>query len=50
VLTGHRCLSAGIEQNLLTALVPKFSSRLPGMQDYLEPAAAMQKLAGGTAS
>jgi putative spermidine/putrescine transport system substrate-binding protein len=46
VLTGTDALSAGIQQNLLTPLVPKFNSRLPGMRDYLEPAAAMQKLAG----
>jgi putative spermidine/putrescine transport system substrate-binding protein len=47
VLTGVDGLSAGIDQGLWTALLPKYADRLPGMKDYLEPAAAMQKLAGG---
>jgi putative spermidine/putrescine transport system substrate-binding protein len=47
VLTGVDGLSAGIEQGLRTPLLPKYSSRLPGMQDYLPAAAAMQRLAGG---
>jgi putative spermidine/putrescine transport system substrate-binding protein len=46
VLTGVDGLAAGIDQNLWTALLPKYADRLPGMKDYLEPAAAMQKLAG----
>jgi putative spermidine/putrescine transport system substrate-binding protein len=45
VLTGTDGLSAGIEQGLFTPLLPQFADRLPGMQDYLEPAAAMQELA-----
>ena len=46
VLTGVDGLSAGIEQGLWTPLLPKYASRLPGMQEYLPGAAAMQKLAG----
>jgi putative spermidine/putrescine transport system substrate-binding protein len=46
VLTGVDGLAAGIDQNLWTALLPKYADRLPGMKDYQEPAAAMQKLAG----
>jgi putative spermidine/putrescine transport system substrate-binding protein len=45
VLTGTDGLSAGTEQGLFTPLLPQFASRLPGMQNYLEPAAAMQELA-----
>jgi putative spermidine/putrescine transport system substrate-binding protein len=45
VLTGVDGLSAGIEQGLWTPLLPAYASRLPGMQDYLPGAAAMQKLA-----
>jgi putative spermidine/putrescine transport system substrate-binding protein len=46
VLTGTDGLSAGTEQNLFTPLLPQFADRLKGMQNYQEPAAAMQKLAG----
>lgn len=45
VLTGTDGLGAGLEQNLFTTLLPQFATRLPGMKDYLEPAAAMQQLA-----
>ena len=46
VLTGVDGLAAGIDQNLWTPLLPTYASRLPGMNDYLAGAAAMQKLAG----
>ncbi|MFG3685086.1 ABC transporter substrate-binding protein [Micromonospora sp. NPDC047740] len=46
VLTGVDGLAAGIDQNLWTDLLPTYADRLPGMKDYQEPAAAMQKLAG----
>jgi putative spermidine/putrescine transport system substrate-binding protein len=46
VLTGVDGLSAGVDQGLWTALLPKYADRVPGMKDYLDPAAAMQKLAG----
>jgi putative spermidine/putrescine transport system substrate-binding protein len=46
VLTGVDGLAAGIDQGLWMDLLPKFEDRLTGMKDYLEPAAAMQKLAG----
>jgi putative spermidine/putrescine transport system substrate-binding protein len=46
VLTGTDGLSAGTEQNLFTPLLPQFADRLKGMQNYQEPAAEMQKLAG----
>jgi putative spermidine/putrescine transport system substrate-binding protein len=46
VLTGVDGLAAGIDQNLWTPLLPTYQSRLPGMNDYLPGAAAMQKLAG----
>jgi putative spermidine/putrescine transport system substrate-binding protein len=46
VLTGVDGLAAGIDQNLWTPLLPGYQSRLPGMSDYLDGAAAMQKLAG----
>lgn len=45
VLTGTDGLSAGTEQGLFTPLLPGFADRLGGMDDYLEPAAAMQELA-----
>jgi putative spermidine/putrescine transport system substrate-binding protein len=45
VLTGNDGLSAGSEQGLFTPLLPQFADRLTGMQNYLEPAAAMQELA-----
>ncbi|MEU4482201.1 extracellular solute-binding protein [Micromonospora sp. NPDC023966] len=46
VLTGVDGLSAGIDQGLWLDVLPKFQSRLTGMNNYLAPAAAMQKLAG----
>ena len=46
VLTGVDGLAAGIEQNLWVPLLSGYASRLPGMNDYLPGAAAMQKLAG----
>jgi putative spermidine/putrescine transport system substrate-binding protein len=46
VLTGVDGLAAGVDQGLWMDVLPKFQDRLPGMKDYLEPAAAMQKLAG----
>jgi putative spermidine/putrescine transport system substrate-binding protein len=45
VLTGTDGLSAGAEQGLFTQLLPQFSDRLSAMENYLEPAAAMQELA-----
>ncbi|WP_219415065.1 ABC transporter substrate-binding protein [Pseudonocardia nigra] len=45
VLTGTDGLSAGAEQGLFTQVLPEFSDRLTAMDDYLEPAAAMQELA-----
>jgi putative spermidine/putrescine transport system substrate-binding protein len=46
VLTGVDGLAAGIDQNLWNSLLPTHASRLPGMNNYLPGAAAMQKLAG----
>src|SRR3954464_4900209 len=46
VLTGVDGLAAGIDQNLWTPLLPTYAGRLPGMNDYLPGATAMQKLAG----
>ncbi|WP_432891914.1 ABC transporter substrate-binding protein [Kribbella sp. CA-245084] len=46
VLTGTDGLAAGREQGLWTDLLTKYSDRLPGMKDYLAPAAKMQELAG----
>jgi putative spermidine/putrescine transport system substrate-binding protein len=46
VLTGVDGLAAGTEQGLWQKLLPEHAGRLPGMKDYLEPAAAMQNLAG----
>jgi putative spermidine/putrescine transport system substrate-binding protein len=48
VLTGVDGLAAGVDQGLWMDLLPKFSDRLTGMKNYLEPAAAMQKLAGNS--
>ena len=47
VLTGNDGLSAGVEQDLFIELIPQFEDRLTGMENYLEPAAAMQELAQG---
>ena len=46
VLTGVDGLAAGIDQSLWVPVLPAYSSRLPGMNDYQPGAAAMQKLAG----
>ncbi|TCC33511.1 ABC transporter substrate-binding protein [Kribbella sindirgiensis] len=46
VLTGTDGLAAGREQGLWTDLLTKYSDRLPGMKDYLPPAAKMQELGG----
>lgn len=46
VLTGVDGLAAGIDQSLWLPLLPTYQSRLPGMSNYLDGAAAMQKLAG----
>jgi putative spermidine/putrescine transport system substrate-binding protein len=45
VLTGTDGLSAGTEQGLFTPLLPQFADRLSNMENYQEPAAAMQELA-----
>src|SRR5918997_979239 len=45
VLTGTDGLSAGTEQGLFTPLLPQFADRLSNMDNYQEPAAAMQELA-----
>ena len=48
VLTGTDGLAAGINQDLFTKLTPDFEDRFPGLMDnYQEPAAAMQELAQG---
>ena len=48
VLTGTDGLSAGIGQNLLTKILPDHEAVFPKlMENYLEPAAAMQGLAQG---
>jgi putative spermidine/putrescine transport system substrate-binding protein len=46
VLTGVDGLAAGIEQSLWVPVLPAYAGRVPGMNDYLPGAAAMQKLAG----
>ncbi|GAA1615159.1 MULTISPECIES: ABC transporter substrate-binding protein [Kribbella] len=46
VLTGTDGLAAGHEQGLWVDLLSKYKDRLPGMKDYLPPAAKMQELAG----
>ena len=47
VLTGNDGLAAGVEQDLFIEVLPEFADRLTGMDNYLEPAAAMQELAQG---
>jgi ABC-type uncharacterized transport system YnjBCD substrate-binding protein len=48
VLSGTDGLSAGIQKKLLLKVTPAFDDRLPGLMDnYLAPAADMQKLAQG---
>ena len=46
VMTGNDGLSAGIEQDLWEPIVADFGDRLTNMDNYMEPAAAMQGLAG----
>ncbi len=46
VLTGNDGLSAGIEQDLWLPIVKDFGDRLSNQENYLEPAAKMQELAG----
>jgi putative spermidine/putrescine transport system substrate-binding protein len=47
VMTGTDGLSAGIGQNLWVPLVTEYGERLSNQEDYIEPAANMQKLAEG---
>ena len=47
VMTGTDGLSAGIGQNLWVPLVTDYGDRLSNQEDYIEPAANMQKLAEG---
>ena len=48
VLSGTDGLSAGIAQNVLTKVLPDYDAKFPGLMDnYQEPAAAMQELAQG---
>ena len=47
VLTGTDGLSAGIAQNLWTKLTPDYGGRLSNMDNYTDPARAMQDLAQG---
>jgi ABC-type uncharacterized transport system YnjBCD substrate-binding protein len=48
VLTGTDGLSAGIKGNLLVKVLPDYAGRFPNlMENYQEPAAAMQELAQG---
>jgi len=47
VMTGNDGLSAGIEQDLWVPLVDDFGDRLSNMENYIDPAAKMQALAGG---
>jgi putative spermidine/putrescine transport system substrate-binding protein len=46
VMTGNDGMSAGVEQDLWEPIVADFGDRLSNMDDYMEPAAAMQGLAG----
>ncbi len=48
VLTGTDGLSAGISNDLLTKVLPDYTTQFPGLKgDYQPPAAAMQQLAQG---
>ena len=48
VLSGTDGLSAGIAQDVLTKVLPDYDAEFPGLMDnYQEPAAAMQELAEG---
>ena len=46
VMTGNDGMSAGVEQGLWEPIVADFGDRLTNMDNYIEPAAAMQGLAG----
>lgn len=46
VLTGNDGLSAGISQNLWEPIVKDYKDRLSNMDNYIDPAAKMQELAG----
>jgi putative spermidine/putrescine transport system substrate-binding protein len=46
VMTGNDGMSAGVEQDLWEPIVADFGDRLSNMDNYMEPAAAMQGLAG----
>lgn len=46
VMTGNDGMSAGVEQDLWEPIVADFGDRLTNMDNYMEPAAAMQGLAG----
>lgn len=46
VMTGNDGLSAGIEQGLWVPIVADFGDRISNMGNYIEPAEAMQGLAG----
>ena len=46
VMTGNDGMSAGVEQDLWEPIVADFGDRLTNMENYIEPAAAMQGLAG----
>lgn len=46
VMTGNDGLSAGIEQDLWIPIVADFGERVTNMENYIEPAEAMQGLAG----
>lgn len=47
VLTGNDGLSAGIGQDLWIPLIDEYGDRLSNQENYIEPAADMQELAGG---
>ena len=47
VMTGNDGLSAGIDQKLWLPVVDDYGDRLSNQANYIEPAANMQKLAGG---
>ncbi len=47
VLTGTDGLSAGIAQNLWAKITPDYGNRLSNMDNYTDPAKAMQELAQG---
>lgn len=49
VMTGVVGLAAGIDQNLWAPVVEDYGDRLSNMENYLDPAAAMQEYAEGDA-